>query len=720
MKVLMICTEKLPVPPIMGGAIQTYISGILPYLSKVHDISVLGVNDASLPNQETVDGIHYVRVPGKIFEVYRKEVIRYLESNHFDLIHIFNRPLLVMPVRQASPNSIITLSMHNDMFNPEKINPEEAKSALNEVSKIVTVSEYIGDVIRTLYPEASPKISTIYSGVDSSRFLPGNHPKMQKTRNDIRKAHGLENKTVILFAGRLSNNKGVDRLIRAIPNLSRKFNDLALVIVGSKWFSQDDISDYIAYVKSLAKKLPIPVVTTGFVAPDEIQNWFAAADIFVCTSIWQEPLARVHYEAMAAGLPIVTTARGGNPEVILSGENGLVVENPEDPGCFEEKIAEILSNKSLMRRMGERGRELAVSIYKYDRVASEVLEIWEQSMQMPAVHVLQEEAVKTAEVPAMFEMQNKFENQGEQEIDNDKIVSFLDSKPEIVMPSESADKQPAVPHGKLNDQPHSIYDEKNAEILLYKLLMRRLGKEEKDLATEVPEIRKQLIQLLSNNVPQEDTDKTAEVPIMNEVQNTFENQEDQKIDKGNLDSWQDSKSESKKPIASTGKQSDAPQTKLNNKLHSIFGGKIMDILTNEPLMKRVGEKGRVIASEVLEIWEEFLQTISNYVVQENTDKTSEAPNMNNTQNNVENQKEQEIEIPSEYSNKQSKVPQTNLHNKLHTKSHITSQKQGFSKKDRYQGDNSYSVMKGRYRDEESYSVMRGRYIDADKHHGKDK
>ncbi len=697
MKVLMICTEKLPVPPIMGGAIQTYISGILPYLSKVHDISVLGVNDALLPDQETVDGIHYVRVPGKIFDLYRKEVIRYLESNHFDLIHIFNRPLLVMPVRQVSPNSRITLSMHNDMFNPEKINPEEAKLALNEVSKIVTVSEYIGDVIRTLYPEASAKISTIYSGVDSSRFLPGNHPKMQKTRSDIRKAHGLENKTVILFAGRLSNNKGVDRLIRAIPNLSRKFNDLALVIVGSKWFSQDDISDYIAYVKSLAKKLPIPVVTTGFVAPNEIQNWFAAADIFVCTSIWQEPLARVHYEAMAAGLPIVTTARGGNPEVILSGENGLVVENPEDPGCFEEKIAEILSNKSLMRRMGERGRELAVSIYKYDRVASEVLDIWEQSIQMPANQVLKEEAV-SAEVPITFEMHNELENQGEQEFENAKVGSMLGSEPEFEIPSESLTKQPNIPQSEPTDKPQGIYEENNEEILLYKLLIRGLGKGVKELATEFPEIGKGLMQLLSNNVPPQGTVKTSVVPATKEVHKSFENQEEQKIDN-----------------ESTGKQSDAAQTKLNNNLQSLFGGKIMDILTNESLMKKVGDKGREITSEVLVIWEDFLQTISNYVVQENTDKTAEASNMKNTQNNFENQKEQEIEKPSEYSTKQSKVLQTNLHNKPHTQSHITSQKQRLSKKDRYQGDNSYSVMKGRYKNEESYSVMRGRYIDPDNH-----
>lgn len=136
---------------------------------------------------------------------------------------------------------------------------------------------------------------------------------------------------------------------------------MALVIVGSKWFSQNDVTDYVAYVRALAKKLPIPVVSTGFVAPSEIQNWFAAADLFVCTSIWQEPLARVHYEAMASGLPIVTTARGGNPEVIRLRENGLVVENPEDPGCFTEKITEILSNRSLMKKWANEAENLPLA-----------------------------------------------------------------------------------------------------------------------------------------------------------------------------------------------------------------------------------------------------------------------------------------------------------------------------------------------------------------------
>ncbi|MED0654434.1 glycosyltransferase family 4 protein [Anoxybacillus geothermalis] len=388
MKILIVCTEKLPVPPVLGGAIQTYIAGILPHVSRFHDITILGISDSSLPEEETINGVHYVRVPGKVFEIYRENVVRYVEANEFDLIHIFNRPRLVLPIRQAAPYAKITLSMHNDMFQPEKIDPDEAAAAIAEAASIVTVSDYIGHVIRSLYPQASPKLRTIYSGVDSERFLPGSHPKMQKIRSDIRRAYGLENKTVILFAGRLSRNKGVDKLVLALPELAKKFKDIALVIVGSNWFSENDITDYVAYVRALAKRMPVPVITTGFVSPNEIQNWFAAADVFVCTSQWQEPLARVHYEAMAAGLPIVTTVRGGNPEVILANENGLIVENPEDPSDFADKIAQILSNTSLMKRMGEKGRELAVSLYHWERVASELLEVWEQAKEFESTAAL--------------------------------------------------------------------------------------------------------------------------------------------------------------------------------------------------------------------------------------------------------------------------------------------------------------------------------------------
>jgi spore coat protein SA len=446
----------------------------------------LGISDPSLPDEETINGIHYVRVPGKVFEIYRESVVRYVESNQFDLIHIFNRPRLVMPVRNAAPQSKITLSMHNDMFNPEKIDPEEAKAVLEQVSNIVTVSDYVGNVIRELYPQASPKIRTIYSGVDTERFLPGNHPKMQKIRKEIRQANGLENKTVILFAGRLSNNKGVDKLVRALPELSKKFKDLALVIVGSKWFSQNDVSDYVAYVRALAKKLPIPVVTTGFVAPDEIQNWFAAADLFVCTSQWQEPLARVHYEAMAAGLPIVTTARGGNPEVILLNENGLIVENPEDPGCFVETLSQILSDKSLMKRMGEKGRELAVSRYKWDRVASELLEVWKQSKVVEQEKTNEELVVsryewdRVASEPLEVSEQSKAV---EQEKTNEELVAESENdKITKEQPVEGTEEQTQNPSTEIDSTREQIRDKTHGKHFIITSGIRK---------TEIDSTRKQ-------------------------------------------------------------------------------------------------------------------------------------------------------------------------------------------------------------------------------------
>ena len=380
MKILMICTEKLPVPAVRGGAIQTYIDGVSLPLAKKHDLTILGTTDPSLPNDELVNHIRYVRTPGGILEDYRDGVKEFLlsEPDSYDVIHIFNRPRLVLAVRECAPNARIVLSMHNDMFKREKIEPEEAEAAIEQLDKIITVSDYIGKTIAELFPQAETKLKTIYSGVDIDRFVPPHSKKALDMRNEIRKEHNLDGKKVILFAGRLSANKGADILVQAMPILAKKHPDIALVLVGSKWFSVNEVSDYVAYVRALAARLPIPVVNTGFVAPTEIQKWFAAADVFVCPSQWQEPLARVHYEAMASGLPIITTARGGNPEVITPNENGFVVEKPEDPQSFADLLAPLLSDPKLCKRLGLNGRKLAEENFTWERVINDIADVWNE------------------------------------------------------------------------------------------------------------------------------------------------------------------------------------------------------------------------------------------------------------------------------------------------------------------------------------------------------
>ncbi|KYG32436.1 glycosyltransferase family 4 protein [Alkalihalobacillus trypoxylicola] len=378
MNILMICTEKLPVPPIRGGAIQTYIDGVSSILAKEHQLTILGRDDSSLENDESVEGIRYVRVKSGTFENYAEGVKEFLRSHSFDIIHLFNRPRLVKYIREVAPQTRLVLSMHNDMFTTNKISSKEAEETISQLDQIVTVSNYIGRTIAELYPQAENKLKTVYSGVDIGRFVPPHSEDAQRMRRRIREENNLQNKKVILYAGRLSANKGADILVQAMPELAKRHSDIALIIVGSKWFSDDKVSDYVAYVRALASRLPIPVINTGFVAPDEIQNWFAAADVFVCPSQWQEPLARVHYEAMASGLPIITTARGGNPEVILPNENGIVIENPENPQEFTEQLTHIFSNLTQARNMGQYGRKLAESNYTWERVASDILDVWKE------------------------------------------------------------------------------------------------------------------------------------------------------------------------------------------------------------------------------------------------------------------------------------------------------------------------------------------------------
>lgn len=380
MRALMICTEKLPVPPVRGGAIQTYIANIAPRLARRHRVTVLGVTDETLPDRETRDGVDHVRVPGGSLPLYQAGVIAYLmqAAREYDLVHLFNRPRLVLPVRAVLPDARLFLSLHNEMFRQGKIEPDEADRVIRTVDKIITISDFIGQGVERLYPSARGGWQTVYSGVDLDRFAPVWTAEARRIGSRLRAEHQLGNGPVILFVGRLSPKKGADILVRVMGEVARRHPNATLVLVGSKWYGEDQISDFVAYVRALAARAPLKVHTTGYVPENEVHNWFCAGDIFVCASQWEEPLARVHYEAMAAGLPIITTARGGNPEVVRGKGVGFVVEEPENPLAFARPILKLLGDSGLRSEMGRKARAMAEQGFSWDRVAQQILSVWER------------------------------------------------------------------------------------------------------------------------------------------------------------------------------------------------------------------------------------------------------------------------------------------------------------------------------------------------------
>ncbi|WP_100488064.1 glycosyltransferase family 4 protein [Sporolactobacillus pectinivorans] len=374
MNIAMIATEKLPVPAIRGGAIQIYLQSSAEIIAKSHQVTVFSIKDPDLQESETKDGIQYIRIDK---HHYLAGLVEQLKTQHFDVIHLCNRPSWIESLKKASPDSRFVLSVHNEMFAESKITKENGEKCIQAVSKIVTVSNFIGERIISRFPEAAEKIETVYSGVDLDTYHPVWTDEGGRIRKIMREKAGLEGKKIILFVGRLSKVKGPHILLQAIPEIAREHPDVMLVFVGSKWFGDNQVNNYVKHLYTLGAMHSDYVTFIKFVRPRDIPYFYAMSDLFVCSSQWQEPLARVHYEAMAAGLPIVTTNRGGNAEVISNGENGAIIDDFDQPQEYARVINSLLSDGQKREEMGREGRQLAESKYGWSRVADNLLRVYE-------------------------------------------------------------------------------------------------------------------------------------------------------------------------------------------------------------------------------------------------------------------------------------------------------------------------------------------------------
>lgn len=383
MKLAFICTEKHPVPAIKGGAIQILIDGVSPIFSEKHDLFIFSVSDPSLPKQETRNGIRYIRVPKRY---YPTGVAKQLAKHDFDVIHVFNRPKFVSTFKAASPKSKFVLSLHNEMFAPEKISHSQGKKTIHQAEKIMTVSNYIGRTITRRFPFAKSKVKTVYSGCDLNIYVPIWSTHGQSIRSELRRKYGVEGKKVILFVGRLSDKKGPHLLIQSMKQVLAKHKDAVLMLVGGKGFSNNSIDDYIRHLLRLAKPFGNKVIFTKYIPSEEISKIFLAGDIFVCSSQWQEPLARVHYEAMGAGLPVITTDRGGNSEIVKHMQNGIVLKKCATPQPFSEAINYLLSNPTKASQLARNGRKLIEGNFSFEHVAGRLEDVYQEAfMAKPSI-----------------------------------------------------------------------------------------------------------------------------------------------------------------------------------------------------------------------------------------------------------------------------------------------------------------------------------------------
>lgn len=224
--------------------------------------------------------------------------------------------------------------------------------------KIIAISEFVKKDILHFYGIDDKDIEVIYNGVDTKTF---NCENKNLFKNEIRNKYSTaDDDIVLLFVGSGFYRKGLQYLLRAAELVPQP---VTIYVVGS-----GSARKYRQMVKRQK------VIFCG--PQKKINEYYAASDIFVFPTLY-EPFGNVHLEALASGLPVITTKFSGAAEIIEDGRQGFVISSPEDYHAIAEKITVLADNRELREMMGKNARELAER-YSIQRNSQAYLDLYEK------------------------------------------------------------------------------------------------------------------------------------------------------------------------------------------------------------------------------------------------------------------------------------------------------------------------------------------------------
>ena len=330
MKLAILTCGMLPIPAVQGGAVENLIDFYLEYndLHKLHDITVYSPWDDKVKSHSALasDVNHYIfidvtsfisRIARRIYsychhdeyynyfiEYYFEKVYADLKKKDYDYIILENGAGLAYKLSQRGYKNII-LHMHYEVRQSRAaFHPTIFKS----IKKILTVSDYIKGKASSFFP--ADRIETVHNGIDLKNFT-----KKAESSVSRQQLGFTDDDFVMVYSGRINQEKGVSELIDAMLLLKDKPNIKLMIIGGSFFGNTDHEDDFIRSLKEKAKSSKDRITFTGFIPYHQVSYYLQLADVAVLPSMWDEPFGLTIVEAMVAGLPLITTKSGGIPEI---------------------------------------------------------------------------------------------------------------------------------------------------------------------------------------------------------------------------------------------------------------------------------------------------------------------------------------------------------------------------------------------------------------------
>ena len=207
------------------------------------------------------------------------------------------------------------------------------------------------------------RMRRIYNGVDTERFSPRHR---RQYRDDVRRQLGLRDEVLFLIVAHNYRLKGVPTLLEALARLTAAKHPVHVAIVGGKRF---------APYQRLARRLGAGNAVSFIGTVDDPVPYYAAADVYVQPTFY-DPCSLVVLEALASGLPPITTRYNGVAELMSDPRQGFIIDDPSDPLPLAHCMEQLLDER-LRKLMGASARHLALQ-QSFQRNLDSVLDVYHE------------------------------------------------------------------------------------------------------------------------------------------------------------------------------------------------------------------------------------------------------------------------------------------------------------------------------------------------------
>mgnify|MGYP002738576662 CR=1 FL=1 len=234
-----------------------------------------------------------------------------------------------------------------------------------EARRVITCSRYMRDQVEDIFELPPANIDVVPNGVDLADF-----EVADEQARTFRASVTSPGTRMVLFAGRLEYEKGVQTVLDALRQVQQQVGPTCLFVAG--------VGTYSEVLRRRVSELGLEadVRFTGFLEDQELRLHYAAADVAVVPSIY-EPFGLVAVEAMACGTPVIVADTGGLREIVTEG-SGLTVP-PEDAQALATALIDVLTDRELARTLVDGGRQLVDHRYDWSRVAHRTVSIYRRA-----------------------------------------------------------------------------------------------------------------------------------------------------------------------------------------------------------------------------------------------------------------------------------------------------------------------------------------------------